>query len=143
MILTDGLHHTLHPMRVILMSCHQSCHIMSHYAIHHVIYHVISCHIVPHHVRSCLLDDGLEVDVRHHVPRDEDEGIGPHHPSLVDVTQGVSRAQAVVGGDDAHLGRRRDGEREREKGKKTAEVATRVANFRRFGAAATNYRRFV
>lgn len=52
---------------------------------------------------SNLLDDGLEVDVRHNVPGDEDEGVGPHNPPLVDVAKGVSRAQAVVRGDDSHL----------------------------------------
>lgn len=50
-----------------------------------------------------LLDDGLQVDVGHDVPGDEDEGVGPNNPPLVDVAKGVSRAQAVVGGDDSHL----------------------------------------
>ena len=52
---------------------------------------------------SNLLDDGLDVDVGHHVPGDEDEGVGSDYPPLIDVAKGVSRAQAIVRGDDSHL----------------------------------------
>lgn len=50
-----------------------------------------------------LLDDGLEVDVGHNVPRNQHKGVGSHDATLVDVAQGVSGTQAVVGGDDSHL----------------------------------------